>query len=110
MKRFLTGCWALIKDAFVHTNKDCTLVWDGNHWYHENNNLLTEANGYVVQRNEWQQRISDALRITWQELHGGGATIYGDLDDCERRIKELLAERDKGWQAAYERGLAEGKS
>jgi len=109
VKRFITGCWALIKDAFLHTNKDCTLVWDGDHWYHDDRNMLDEANGYVVEKNEWQQRISDALETTWQELHGGGATIYGTLDECVARIEALKAERAKGWQAAYERGLAEGK-
>jgi len=111
VKRFLTGCWAIIKDAFLHTNRDCTLVWDGDHWFHdEGRNLLDDANGYIMERNEWQQRISDALGVTWQELHGGGATVYGDLDKCEERIKQLLDERDKGWLAAYERGLQEGRA
>ena len=111
MKRFLLGCVAIVKDAFsTHLNKDCTLVWDGKRWIHDETNIYQVANNLVISRNEWQQRISDALGVTWQELHGGGATIYGELDKCESRIKELLAERDAGWHAAYTRGFVEGKN
>jgi hypothetical protein len=48
-----------------------------------------EAEQYVVERNEWQQRVSDACGTTWEELHGGGATIYGTLDECVQQIVRL---------------------
>lgn len=59
--------------------------------------LASEADGFLQERNEWQRRISDACGATWHELHGGGATIHGTLDECVQRIGELrrAAERPR---------------
>jgi hypothetical protein len=51
--------------------------------------LASEAEGFVQERNEWQREISDACGATWHELHGGGATIYGTLEECVAQIYVL---------------------
>lgn len=63
-----------------------------------------DANEAVEDRNRWQHRISTALDLVYEEMHGGGASIPADLDKCVERILELQAERQRGWEAAYQRG------
>ena len=59
-----------------------------------------EADRYLQERNEWQQRISDACEATWNELHGGGAVIYGTLDECVQRVEQLTRFRREASNAA----------
>lgn len=69
--------------------------------------LAAYAEKMTLEKAAWETEISTALDLWHTELHGGGAITPASREKCVERIKELLAERDAGWQAAYERGKTE---